>query len=481
VTYHSKMSAFSEDKEAKRLLSACNPGGEAADAATLGWAGIFRLGLVQGSLGAVVVLTTATLNRVMVVELALPALLPGALVALHYVLQVLRPRMGFGSDMGGRRTPFIVGGMAALCLGGLCAAFAVSLMPHHLIGGIALAIASFTAVGIGVGAAGTNVLVLMAKAVAPHRRGAAATIVWVMMIFGIVAASAFASVALHPFSLGVLVKVTAEIAACAFLLSCLAIAGLERGAIASAPAGDKPGFLAALREVWSEPRSRGFAIFVFLSMAAYGAQELILEPFAGTVFHVPPAGTAGLTSLQHGGVMLGMVAVGLLSLRVGRDLRAMVLAGCAASACALAALAIAGLLGAGAFLKPLIFALGFANGVFAVSAIGAMMGLASQGRALREGTRMGLWGAAQALAFGAGSILAPAISNALGLTAAAYAVVFTTQAVLFVLAALIYPASSCEKNKSLTESFRPEKDLLSLTKNQKGDLYPLTSAGRSAP
>ena len=71
----------------------------------LGWLGILRLGLVQTALGAIVVLTTSTLNRVMVVELALPAMLPGALVALHYGLQFLRPRWGHGSDSGGRRTP----------------------------------------------------------------------------------------------------------------------------------------------------------------------------------------------------------------------------------------------------------------------------------------------------------------------------------------------------------------------------------------
>ena len=71
-------------------------------APVLGWAGIFRLGLVQAMLGAVVVLTTSTLNRVMVVELALPALLPGLLVALHYAVQLTLPRMGYGSDRGQR-------------------------------------------------------------------------------------------------------------------------------------------------------------------------------------------------------------------------------------------------------------------------------------------------------------------------------------------------------------------------------------------
>ena len=87
----------------------------------LGWMGIVRLGLVQTALGAIVVLTTSTMNRVMVVELALPAMLPGALVAMHYAIQMLRPRLGYGSDVGGRRTPWIIGGMAVLALGGICA------------------------------------------------------------------------------------------------------------------------------------------------------------------------------------------------------------------------------------------------------------------------------------------------------------------------------------------------------------------------
>jgi BCD family chlorophyll transporter-like MFS transporter len=47
----------------------------------LSWIGIARLGLVQASLGAVVVMATGTLNRVMVIEIGLPALVPGILVA----------------------------------------------------------------------------------------------------------------------------------------------------------------------------------------------------------------------------------------------------------------------------------------------------------------------------------------------------------------------------------------------------------------
>jgi BCD family chlorophyll transporter-like MFS transporter len=411
----------------------------------MSWFGIFRLGLVQATLGAVVVLTTITLNRVMVVELSLPAILPGALVALHYGVQVLRPRMGHGSDIGGWRTPWIIGGVACLSLGGVTAACATALMATHLLPGIILAVVAFAAVGVGVGAAGTTVLVIMAKQVAPHRRGAAATIVWVMMIFGIVVTAAATSQMLHPFSLNLLITVAVEIACAAFLVACLAVIGVEqKPAKEEAPsAATKQDFLAALREVWAEKRARRFTLFVFCSMLAYGAQELILEPFAGAVFALTPAQTAGLTGLQHGGVMAGMIVVGLATLFIGagrlQAMRAWTVGGCMASGLALLALAIAGFSGPGVPLKPLIFALGASNGAFAVSAISAMMALASQGKGAREGVRMGLWGAAQALAFGAGSLLSPATSDLFralfGTPAPAYAAVFCGQAVLFLAAA----------------------------------------------
>ena len=87
------------------------------EARYLGWFAIVRLGLVQAALGAIVVLTTSTLNRIMVVELNLAAVVPGALVGLHYGVQIARPLWGHGSDKGGKRTPWVVGGIALLALG----------------------------------------------------------------------------------------------------------------------------------------------------------------------------------------------------------------------------------------------------------------------------------------------------------------------------------------------------------------------------
>ena len=82
-----------------------------AELKTLSWLAIFRLGLIQTCLGALIFLPTNTLNRIMVVEYALAASIPGFLITLHHVVQLARPYIGYGSDRGGRRTPWIVGGM----------------------------------------------------------------------------------------------------------------------------------------------------------------------------------------------------------------------------------------------------------------------------------------------------------------------------------------------------------------------------------
>ena len=254
--------------------------------APLNWFGVARLGLVQAALGAVVVLAASTLNRVMVVEWSLPAVVPGLLVALHYAAQVMRPRMGYGSDIGRRRTPWVVGGMAALALGGVAAAAATAWMGERPALGVLCAVAAYALVGLGVGAAGTSLLVLLAQRVAPARRAAAASVVWIMMIAGIAVTGGVAGRLLDPFSPARLVAVVGGACAIAFAVAVVAVWRVEgaTGRVASPVA--PPGFRVALAQVWAEPRARNFAIFVFLSMLAYSAQELILEPFAGAVFHL---------------------------------------------------------------------------------------------------------------------------------------------------------------------------------------------------
>lgn len=412
--------------------------------APLGWLGIVRLGLVQMALGAIVVLTTSTLNRVMVVELALPAMLPGALVGFHYALQVLRPRLGYGSDLGGRRTPWIVGGMTLLAAGGALAAAATAWMAVALVPGILLAVVAFAAIGVGVGAAGTSLLVLLAKRVEERKRAAAATIVWMMMIAGFAITAGVAGRLLDPFSLSRMVTVTGAISLAAVVLTVLAVWNVEGRAVETPPAAaPKVPFREALAQTWAEPQARRFTVFVFVSMLAYSAQDLILEPFAGVVFGLTPGESTRLSGLQHGAVLGGMVLVAVAgTLFRGRgagSLRGWAIGGCIVSALALAALAAAGFVGPSWPLRGSVALLGVANGAFAIAAIGSMMMLASAGREHREGVRMGLWGAAQAIAFGTGGFagaVASDLARALVAdTGRAYATVFACEALLFLLSA----------------------------------------------
>jgi MFS transporter, BCD family, chlorophyll transporter len=414
----------------------------------LGWISILRLGLVQTALGAIVVMMTSTINRVMVVELALPAIAPGLLVALHYAVQILRPAWGYGSDKSGRRTPWIIGGMATLACGGVGAAIATALMASHLGLGLVLATLSFLCVGVGVGAAGTSTLAMLASRVAPSRRAAAATTVWVMMIAGFAATAPIAGHYLDPFSPARLIVVTTCVAAAALLVAVFAVFGVEnRVATSDAPrlSTAKPPFRKAFAEVWREPAARRLTIFIFVSMLAYSAQELLVEPFAGLVFGMTPGATTQLAGVQHGGVLTGMLLVAIAASTIGGpilgSLRLWTVGGCLASALALIAVAASGVFGPPYPLRAAIFALGASNGAFAVAAIGSMMSLAGAGLAAREGTRMGLWGAAQALAFGLGGAAATfgvdVARRFISAPATSYAIVFVGEAVLFVAAAIL--------------------------------------------
>ena len=405
---------------------------------TLSWLQIVRLGLVQACLGAIVVLMTSTLNRLMVVELSLPVVLPGFLVALHYGVQITRPNWGFLADQGGNRTRWIILGMIMLALGGLSAALAIPLLESNLALGLAVSVVAYAVIGLGVGASGTSLLALLATATADQRRPAAATITWLMMIAGIALTAITAGQFLDPYSHGRLLVIVAIICAGAVALTVLAVWGIERRVI-TRPAPPPARFRDGIRDIWADTRARHFTFFVFLSMTAYFMQELILEPYAGLVFGFTPGQSTSMSGAQNGGVFLGMVLVGVAAsgLRLG-SLRFWVVTGCMGSALVLMAIASAPALALP--LVPLVISLGFFNGMFAVAAIGSMMQLAGEGRDRREGTRVGLWGASQAIAAGFGGLTGAALvdlARSLVPVAEAFGAVFSVQAAIFVASALL--------------------------------------------
>jgi MFS transporter, BCD family, chlorophyll transporter len=363
----------------------------------LTWPNILRLGLVQIALASIVSLTTSTMNRVMTVELAMPAILPGLLVSLYYGMQFLRPKFGHAADQGARRTPWIIGGVITLATGAICASLSVALMATSPTLGILAAVPSFILIGLGIGAGGTNLLALLAARVNPAREGAAGSAIWIMMIFGLVVTAITAGKLLDPYTPTRLVMVTAGVSVIAILLTLIGIAGQEREPTTTAPKAQQP-FRAALSEIWADPRARTFTLFVL-------ASGTVLAKY----LHVP--------------------------------LRVWIVGGCLLSGASLAALAFGANHAPDWPVAANIFALGLANGAFAVAAIGAMMGLSREGHDAREGARMGVFGAAQAFGFGIGSfggtVLADTARTIAASDAAGYAMVFGLEAALFLIAAML--------------------------------------------
>jgi BCD family chlorophyll transporter-like MFS transporter len=362
-----------------------------------------------------------------------------------------------------------------LGLGAVGASVATSMMSNQPSLGIVFAFIDYSLIGIGGGCAGTSLLVLLAQRTAPERRPAAATLVWIMMIAGFVITAGLAGRMIDPYSPERLISVVSTVAAIALIISTLAVWGMEgknsSDSIPSHPdahshapsSSPKTDFMTAMRDVWSEPQARLFAGFVFIAMLAYSAQELLLDPFAGKVYGYTPGESTQLNGVQHGGALIGMIIVALLgTLKKGQGIgspRFCTQFGCVSSALMLIVIATSA---AGHWawpLKEMVFALGVANGLFAVSAIAAMMQMVGQGTQKREGVRMGIWGAAQALAFAMGGLVGTGLSDLarwiLADAGLSYALVFCVQALFFLTAAYLAKnlfsiaseSSSCKAKK----------------------------------
>ena len=167
-----------------------------ADAASLElpWRRLLRLSLFQVSVGMALALVIGTLNRVMIVELGVPAWLVASVVALPLLLSPFRAIIGFRSDthvslLGWRRVPYLwIGTM--LQFGGLAIMpFALLLLSGdshapRIAGPIAAGFA-FLLTGAGLHTVQTVGLAL-ATDIAPARsRPLVVTLLCVMLLLGI--------------------------------------------------------------------------------------------------------------------------------------------------------------------------------------------------------------------------------------------------------------------------------------------------------
>ena len=448
----------------------------------MNWFSILRLGLVQLCIGSSVVIPLSTLNRLMKVELALPATIAGFLIALHYAVQLTRVNWGYLSDKTQNRSQWIIFGMLILGIGGVLASASIPLIESNFAYGIMLALFSYTLIGFGVGAAGTPLLALLASYSSKSQKGFAASITFLMMILGLAITGITAGIILDPYSHQKLIKITASLAIITNILSYLSLKNLEKSLQNNADARtqnainyDVP-FLEGIKKVWMEREARLFTIFIFISMGAFSMQDPILEPFAGEVFGFAVGESTKLDGFHKIGTLIGIILIilclskfrigfGSLSFvkneRLGSE-KFWLITGCLFSALSLIIISVLGLTYRDpGILNSVVFLFGISNGVFTAGILGTMLHLASRGSGDNNtGTRMGIWGAAQAYATMIAVFFSTVLVDILGIMMnslpSVYGIVFLTAASFFIAAAflgsLIIKKDELDQNQNILQS-----------------------------
>jgi BCD family chlorophyll transporter-like MFS transporter len=390
-----------------------------ADAVTpeLPLARLLRLALFQVSVGIAVVLLNGTLNRVMVVELGVPAALVALMVSLPVLFAPLRALVGFRSDtyrsfLGWRRVPFIWFG-TLLQFGGLAIMpFALLVLSGDTHGpvwiGTAGAALAFLLVGVGLHTTQTAGLALASDLVPAARRPRVVALLYVMLLLGMVASAALLGWLLADFSQLRLIQVIQGAALVTMLLNLAALWKQEaRRPNPAVPGERRP----RLREAWARFTAGGrvtrFLVAVALGTAAFSMQDILLEPFGGQVLGLGVGATTALTAILASG---SLAAFGLAAVQLGRggDPHRLAALGVLAGILAFCAVIFAAPLGSPGLLRAGAALIGFGAGLFAVGTLTAAMAATGDDAA---GLALGAWGAVQATAAGVGIALGGALRD----------------------------------------------------------------------
>ena len=436
-----------------------------ADAASPGLplAQLLRLSLFQVSVGMASVLLLGTLNRVMIVELKVAAVVVAAMIAIPVLVAPFRALLGFRSDthrsaIGWKRVPYLwfgtlwqFGGLAIMPMGLVLFTGTQAVdAPHAAEIGAGLA---FLMTGLGMHMTQTAGLALAADRASDETRPRVVALLYVMFLVGMATASLIFGALLRDFSELRLIQVVQAAAVLTLALNLVALWKQEsvRPSTEAERAAPRPAF----RDAWTDYASGGDAgrllATVFAGTMAFNMQDVLLEPYGGEILGLSVSSTTHLTALWSAGALAGF-ALAARWLARGVDPYRICACGIVAGLGAFSAVIFAG-----ALLSPALFyagacAIGLGGGLFGVATLNAAMTMpvgASAGR----GLALGAWGAAQASAAGlsilAGGALrdgvdALAMSGALGAAlrapATGYSAVYHVEiALLFVTLVVLGP------------------------------------------
>lgn len=371
---------------------------------------LLRLSLFQVSVGMATVMLLGTLNRVMIVELSVPAMIVAIMIALPVLIAPFRTLLGFRSDthrsaIGWKRVPYIWFG-SLWQFGGLAIMpFALLVLGGDVVhsipfAGEVLAGLAFLMTGLGMHMTQTAGLALAADRATDETRPRVVALLYVMFLIGMGISAVIIGALLSDYSDLRLIRVVQGAAVVGAALNLVALWKQEQVRPMSKAEREKPRPL--FRDAWTDFVSGGRAgrllACVFVGTMAFNMQDVLLEPYGGEILGLSVSSTTLLTAMWAAGALLGFAWAGQ---RLNRGSNAYRLAGMGALA-GIWAFSIV------IFAAPLDSALlffagacliGFGGGLFAVSTLMAAMTMPAKGNAGR-GLALGAWGAAQATAAG---------------------------------------------------------------------------------
>ncbi|MCE2878422.1 MAG: BCD family MFS transporter [Comamonadaceae bacterium] len=379
---------------------------------------LLRLSLFQVAIGMATALLVGTLNRVMIVELGVPAWWVALSVGLPLVFAPARAFIGYRSDthpsaLGLKRLPYLWMGSLLMFAGLAMMPFALLLLSDAPEGtlwfgrtGAALA---FLLVGAGMQITQTAGLALASDVSPADKRPRVVALLYAMLLLGLIAGSGLLAWLLQDFSPKRLIQVVQGSAVVVIVLNLISLwkqeaRGQRRGA------REEGGFSRNWSRLMAVPRMGRFLWTVGLGTAAFSMQDIILEPYGGEVLGLDVGWTSSLTALTAAGCLTAFLISARLSAR-GLD------------TCRLAA--IGALLGLPAFACVIFSAplesawmfrfgaalIGFAGGLFSV---GMLLNAMELPDGELTGLILGAWGAVQATAAGLAMVLGGVLRDLIG-------------------------------------------------------------------
>lgn len=386
---------------------------------------LLRLSMFQLSIGLATALLVGTLNRVMIVELGVPAWWVAVSVALPLVFAPLRALIGHRSDthrsaLGLRRLPYLWIG-TLLLFGGLAimpfALLALTTQQAHMVWvsrvGAALA---FLLVGAGMQVTQTAGLALATDLATPETRPRVVALMYTMLLLGLVGSGALFGWLLTDFSPMRLIQVVQGSAVAVIWLNLNAL--WKQEALNRQRAKEvtvEADFSIQWREYVGRPGVKRFLWTLGLGTCAFNMQDIILEPYGAQVLHLGVGATSLLTALTACGSLVAF-AIAAKMLTRGVDAVRLAALGAVVGLPAFALVIFSGPLEAPTMFRAGAFLIGLGGGLFSVGTLTMAMSLQ---RGEDAGLALGAWGAVQATAGGASVALGGVLKDVIGALATA--------------------------------------------------------------